>query len=374
MYLETCEADLPETKEMLVLREKCLPESLRASFIAEVTLEEGYVVQRGKPLRGRVTVHATNGSTQMSDISLAFYDADRPSWAIEHAKTNGDPDFYKYLCPYSTISGIISADSSYYLFDEENPRHRVSNIRSARGSLMAAKPFLDFELPIPTTAVPSSSSYYRTTMGALYLDLAVVYPRHVADCIQGVGKAKNANDDVDIMLQTEDRLWDSYTAVGALISSEPEPEPERLWERTLHFQATMALDVLGDLSEQQMDHYLTPGQPSPILLTSPPPDDMAFSFMRPVITEEPVANTSARLMRSKGTFDPYQYERYFDDYDYEWPEPAPDPAAHYNRGSYVGLLWKKKVVAEEKGIVPKTSTRQDQINDGESQRVFYVAP
>jgi hypothetical protein len=48
MNLEPCIADLPETEETLAQREKCLPESRRSAFIAEITLEEGYTAQRGK--------------------------------------------------------------------------------------------------------------------------------------------------------------------------------------------------------------------------------------------------------------------------------------------------------------------------------------
>ncbi|KAJ6571839.1 hypothetical protein B0H19DRAFT_1064868 [Mycena capillaripes] len=45
MYYETCMADLPQAKEMLAQREKCLPESLRSAFIAEVTLEDGQTIE-----------------------------------------------------------------------------------------------------------------------------------------------------------------------------------------------------------------------------------------------------------------------------------------------------------------------------------------
>ncbi|KAJ7307794.1 hypothetical protein DFH08DRAFT_792799 [Mycena albidolilacea] len=374
MYYENCIADLPETKETLAQREKCLPESRRSAFIAEITLKEGYTAQRGKPLKGRVTVHATNGSTQMSDISLAFYNHHYPSWAVDHATTGGDQDFYEKLCQYSDISRVISADSSSYLFNEDKSWNQFyQSPPTHRGSLTAAKPYLDFELPIPTTAVPHFSSHYSSTMGALALNLAVVYPRDVANCIWGVDEAQNDPDAESIMLKTEESLWDSYTVVGNPIPSEPlSIPPEQLWERTLHFQAMVPLDVLGDISAQQMEHYLTPQQPSPILLASPPPDHVAFSFARPVVTTEALVNTSARLMPSKGTFDPYQYGRDFEDY-YNWQE-APDPAAHYNKGNYAGLLWKKKVVAEERGILPKTGTTQDEGNDGDSQHPFVVMP
>ncbi|KAF7369541.1 hypothetical protein MVEN_00284000 [Mycena venus] len=367
MHHETCMADLPQTKEMLALREKCLPESLRSAFIAEVTLEDGYAVQRGKPLKGRVTVHATNGSTQMSDISLAFYNNHHTSWALEYATTGGDPDFYKLLCQYPDVTEIISTDYSSYLFNEERSRNAFYNSPPILSrSLTAGEPSWDFELPIPTTAVPHFSSYYGTTVGALVLNLAVVYPRDVADCIRGVEKANDDSDPEYIMLNAEEGLWDSYTPVVAPIPS----ESERLWERTLYLQAVVPLNILGEISEQQMDHYLTPGQPSPTLLISPPPDRVAFSIARPVTAEEPLANTSARLMPSKGTFNPYHFEDNFDDY-YNW-RAAPDPAAHYNQGNYAGLLWKKKVVAEERGILPKTT--QGEGNDDDSQHPFVVMP
>jgi hypothetical protein len=77
----------------------------------------------------------------------------------------------------------------------------------------------------------------------------------------------------------------------------------------LHLKATVPLVVLGDISERPTQHYLTPGQPSPVILASPA--DLVFPPVRPVITEEPLVSTSERLMRTDGTFDPIQSQRNF---------------------------------------------------------------
>ncbi|KAJ7226698.1 hypothetical protein GGX14DRAFT_417156 [Mycena pura] len=374
---EHCQQDLPQNQKASEVRERCLPENLRSVFVAEVTLEDGNTIQRGKPLKGRVTVHSSNGSTKMSDISVTFTNTVTPSWAVERATTGGDPDFHCLLCQYSSISsGAISADSSPWLFekkrDDDSSVWTSERHQTHHSLLTEAKPYFDFELPILRTAVPNFSSYYSSIEAVLQLELTVSHSRDVADCIHGVDEFNkydifdNSEDEptADDISKTEEGLWDSYTAVG-----EPR-QSEILWRRTLCLQTTVPLVILGDISEKPVEHYLSPRQPSPIILTSPV--DVAFTPAHPVITEEPLVNTSARLMLSDGTFDPYESRRNF------WNRTrlfarhrAPDPAAHYNEGDYAGLLWKKKVVAEERGILPAV-TAEGEARD--SQRHFVVAP
>src|ERR1700761_6462755 len=116
------------------------------------TQESKYLV--GKPLKGRVTVHSSNGSTKMSDISITVTNTVTPSWAVERATTGGDPDFSRLLCQYSDISsGVISADSSPpWVFEKKRDDASsfwMPEMHQTRHSLLtAAKPYFDFELPI----------------------------------------------------------------------------------------------------------------------------------------------------------------------------------------------------------------------------------
>ncbi|KAF7361152.1 hypothetical protein MSAN_01147000 [Mycena sanguinolenta] len=349
---EGCSKDLPQTRKTLDDRERCLPGDLRSVFVAEVTLEDGNVIQRGNPLKGRVTVRATNGSTKMSGISVSLTNIRTPHWAAERATTGGDPDFNSLLCQWSGISGqgVISVDSFSHVFKTKDEEHSFSftdNYPSHHGVLTEAKPFMDFELQIPSTAIPDFSSYYSSTETALELSLTVAYSRDAAECIMGADAYKRyiAFEDeptADDVSRLEDGLWDSYTPVGEQVRS-------NIWLRTLTLKTTVPIVVLGDISERPAEHYLALGQPSPIILASPA--DVMFPSAQPVIIEEPLVNTSARLMHSEGTFDPYQSRRNF----HNWTRlmaynEIPDPSAQYNQGNYAGLLWKKKLVAEERGI------------------------
>jgi hypothetical protein len=313
----------------------------------------------------------------MSDVSVSFTNTKHQPWAVDRATTSGDPDFDGLLCQWSGMSsGIISVEPFSHVFkkkddDDSSVWSYSSRHPSRRGPLTAAKPYLDFELPIPTTAVPNFSSYYSSTEAVLELSLSVIYSRDAADCISGANglnkydafeepEDERTADDVS---KKEDGLWDSYTAVGEPIQS------RMLLRRMLHFKATVPLVVLGDISERPAQHYLTPGQPSPIILASPA--DVVFPPVRPVITEEPLVNTSERLMRTDGTFDPIQSRRNFWNHTRLFTQDkAPDPAAHYNNGNYAGLLWKKKVVSEERGIL--STIVQGEGKD--SQHRFVVAP
>lgn len=53
-YNSKCRDDSPQSKKRAEDFEKCLPEAQRSSFVAEITLEEGNVVQRGMHLLARL--------------------------------------------------------------------------------------------------------------------------------------------------------------------------------------------------------------------------------------------------------------------------------------------------------------------------------
>ncbi|KAJ7901189.1 hypothetical protein B0H14DRAFT_3423102 [Mycena olivaceomarginata] len=149
-------------------------------------------------------------------------------------------------------------------------------------------------------------------------------------------------------------------------------EPHWRWRsrHTLQLETTVPIVVQGDnISEQPAEHYQTPGQLSPVILASPA--NIVFQPASPAITEEPLG-PSLTPPRSDDSFDPYWHWRMF--YDYTTPlVPPPDPASRYNKGDYSGLLWKKKVVTEERRILPPVPAESQDEGRG-SQHLFVAAP
>ncbi|KAJ7229158.1 hypothetical protein GGX14DRAFT_416902 [Mycena pura] len=362
-------SDLPAIKKRLADRERCLPEALRSVFIADVTLEEGNVLQRGESARaiylhqgakdmfsgqavkGKVTIRATNGSTTMSDISVSLKTVKNNHWAAEQATTSGDKQFYTTYERWS-FDEVISVDSESPVFKEEGQSNYISNRRSpSKGLITASKPYFDFKLQVPENIVPDFSSYYGSAQVALNLELGVVYSRDVADCIEGI-----------------DRINNTYTPVGKRRAT--------TWSRMLHLTATVPLVVLGDISARPVEHYLNPGVRSPAIFASQKDVVLPLPPSHPVIVEESFANTSSRLLRSDGTFDPIQSHRAFFANPFGRNGGAgkniSDPYARYLTGSYAGLLWRKKVIALERGILP--AEKSELQNQDDSQYQFAVAP
>ncbi|KAJ7116049.1 hypothetical protein C8R44DRAFT_794024 [Mycena epipterygia] len=359
-----CERDLPWYKNQSATKQRCLPEESRSVFVAEVTLEEGNTISKGQLLKGKVTVHATSGSTTMSHISVSFITSSKYHWAIEQATSAGDENFRNLLCGRARTFGALSVDSvdsgHYpYLFkekDDDSVFRSPNQHPSSSGPLTVTKPYFDFKLQVPDTAVPDFSSYYSLGEASLELQLSVLYSQDADICINGVNKYTNGEDEktLDDAAKTEEGLWDSYTRVGQA--------PTSWWVRSLSLTGQVPIIVLGDISPRPVEHYLKPGLPSPVILASP--GDIVFPVAHPATIVEPIANTSARLMR-EGTFDPYQSELHF--WNRTWRSSssnAPDPVRHYKTGNYAGLLWKKKQVAEERGILPSqlTAVPQDENN------------
>ncbi|KAJ7820307.1 hypothetical protein B0H14DRAFT_2600022 [Mycena olivaceomarginata] len=104
---------------------------------------------------------------------------------------------------------------------------------------------------------------------------------------------------------TEEGLWRQYTFVGQPM------EPNWRWRHKLRLETTVPIVVLGDISEQPAEHYLTPGQPSQVILASPA--NVVFQPASPAITEEPLG-PSLTPPRSDDSFDPYWRWRMFYDY------------------------------------------------------------
>ncbi|KAJ6530010.1 hypothetical protein DFH09DRAFT_1370814 [Mycena vulgaris] len=329
--------------------ERCLPHEQRSTFTAEITLEDGNVVQRGQVLKGRVTVHASNGSTMMSRISVTSESVHRNTWARQKAEEGGDDEFSD-LTSGDHIGTVLwkslnaESEGHSHIFDPQ-ARQTYLNQRWSRSDLTVTKPFFDFELEVLDDSLVDFRSYYTTVETSLKFDLTVEYSTDVAKCMaEGNPTRYTALEDeppTDDAQKVEDGVWNSRTPLGQPMKS------RTTWDRELYLSADVPITVIAAASSQgPAEHYLNPGLPSPILLASP--SDITFPVVRPVFTAEALADTSARLMRP-GTLDPdktSKIARNMSSYD----DPA-DPSSKYQAGQYAGLLWRKKIVLEERELL-----------------------
>ncbi|KAJ6519163.1 hypothetical protein C8R45DRAFT_1065937 [Mycena sanguinolenta] len=341
--------DNPESKKRTEDLERCLPESQRSAFSAEIFLADGNVVHKGRTLKGRVTVHSLKaGSTIMSDISVGLQSKRKNHWAQAQAATGGDPYFSRgafAMCDWGFLEALdIKSYSFAFVFDEDDTQDGRIRLRPGRPVpkiVTPERPYVDFELHIPHDAPVDFASYYSTIQNKLDIRLTVLYSAEVSKCIDphvsSQTEEESTGDDAAMM---EEGLWDPDTRIGRSIQTKSK------WTRSMTLQAAVPIIVLpaGDTTTP-VAHYLTPGleTPAPVLrggAEATMPD--VFPVARPVFTVEALVNTSARLMQS-GSTDPSQF----------WQRPrnitrkrGPDPAKDYLSGPFAGLLWKKKMVAE----------------------------
>ncbi|KAJ7669012.1 hypothetical protein B0H17DRAFT_216551 [Mycena rosella] len=329
--------------------ERCLPEAGRSEFVAEITLEEGNVVQKGwfddciaelldgeytgRPVKGRVTVHGTHGSTSMSELSVGVWTAYRDHWAQAQAMIGGDTGFdnskSRYECRRALSGRPLDAESPSYahMFADKPtvwsgfPR---TTLASGGDNLTAAHPYLDFEFQVPT-------------------ETPVLYSPD-ADCLKKPRPAPPRTA-ADAMAATEERLWDGHTRVGYPVEFKPPPKPKSQ-RCVMNLQALMPITVVGSgvAETRPVAHYLTPYLPAPVIRRTAQADVSEWPIAHPTITEEPLADTVARLLRPHPQSSRYQKAQNL--------QKNPDPTKGYHGGYYTGLLWKKKVVAEERGILP----------------------
>jgi hypothetical protein len=368
--------------------EKCLPEAERSIFVAEITLEEGNVVQKGmrvlctaptrligyssgQPLKGRVTIHTIrNGSTTMSDISIDARTVQRPQWAHEQAAAGGDAEFYNAtsgLCQPGT-GRALDAESELFnmIFNETDDYWRTSrNSKNWEIPLTPAHPYFDFELPIPRDTPIDFASYYTVIENLLQVRLNVLYSPDVAKCIKPDSREWIEDETLtaDDAEKVEEGLWNTYVRVGQPIS-------DSKWSRTLRLGATVPITIVGTAKPARaVTHYLTPGAAAPVLQSGSQPKVPAlFPVAQPVFTVEALANTSARLMQP-GSTDPVQVRQQFMNMT-RFNKRYPDPAQDYRPGEFAGLLWKKKIVAEERGIWP---VRTEVVDGGDGQQPLSVS-
>ncbi|KAK7025120.1 hypothetical protein R3P38DRAFT_2530267 [Favolaschia claudopus] len=372
-----CEkCDAPSDNKQAELLEKCLPKDQRSAFTAEVTVDSGKVATAGQSLKGLVTVHTTtHGTTIPSDVYVYVEPVFRDHWAHAHAASAGDsacPSAWSGLCDQPSVKDQVYSKSEKHsnVFaenDDEKVWQYPSYSSGDEAAITSSNPRTTFEFRLPPEAPVDIMSYYSGVENLLHVELTVLYPLDVAKCMypgQKLEFPENEHDPAAI----EEGLWDTWTRLGTSAGSEDSKLHRKM---TLH--ATVPITVVGpEASDQSFAHYLEPDGAVTPLLRSGLQMDMPASFpaAKPLVTVEAMANTSARLMRP-GSTDPIQFMQSFMNrsrYSYEYP----DPTKHYQHGNYVGLLWRKKVVAEERGIWPPRN--EEILEEPERQRPLTVAP
>jgi hypothetical protein len=195
--------------------------------------------------------------------------------------------------------------------------------------LTEQKQYLDFELKVSDDAVRNFHTYYATSVASLVIDLSVPYPL-AHGCMSG-SLDEEPVEDTD---QYEEGLWDDSTPVGQSLKR-PDYTP------TQRLVAKIPITLIGvQRSDSSLSsgsppvHYLTPDVASPVILASPPSSykDVVFPVSQPTVTPEPTENTVSRLLSSSVSGIAESI--------------PPDPSQDYFSGSYAGLLWKKKMMAE----------------------------
>ncbi|KAF7370317.1 hypothetical protein MSAN_00663100 [Mycena sanguinolenta] len=343
-----CNEDFDPTSQKMAGKraeglKRCLPESLRSVFSAEIFLESGNAVHKGRTLKGRVTVHSLKaGSPIMSEISVDLRSRQRNRWAQAQAATGGDSDFSDdsfAACRQSISRRALDIESPRFAFYIDNPDPTQMDL-----------PYIDFEIYIPPDTPVDFASYYTIIESELDIRLTVLHSLEVTHCIDHNLSSPLENiftrDDAAMM---EEDLWDPHTRIGEPI------ETKSKWSRRIVLQAAVPITVLraGDAA-MPVVHYLTPGleMPAPVLRSGAETGmPHAFPIAQPVFTVEALVDTAARLMQA-GSTDPSQFWQQH--MNITWSQD-PDPAEDYLGGPFAGLLWKKKIVAEERGILPSGS-------------------
>jgi len=216
--------------------------------------------------------------------------------------------------------------------------------------LTEQKQYLDFEWEFSEDAIRNFHAYYATSVTSLEINLYVSYPP-AEGCIFG-SEDKEPIEDTN---QYEEGLWDDGTPVGQSLKgpdylAKPLSPTQRL---VVKIPITLIGAQRSDPSGPPPIHYLTPGVASPVILASPPSSykDVVFPVSQPTITPEPNENTISRFLSSpvRGI-----------------AESIRDPSQDYFSGSYVGLLWKKKMMAEHMARVVVLTAEEDALYQGSS--------
>ncbi|KAJ7637183.1 hypothetical protein FB45DRAFT_908489 [Roridomyces roridus] len=339
--------------------QRCLPKKERSQFTAKVTLETGNVVQQGHRVKGRVTVHGTQGSTTMSEIAVGVLTHYDDRWASEQAITGGDAKFvnHRYTdtrCRTYIKNTPLDAESSAYawIFTDGAgyrgfpPATLVSSADEGNDPLTPEHPYFDFDFEVPRETPVDFASYYTITENRLLFKLDVLYAPEVADCL-GKPMPRPPVTAADAAAATEESLWQSHSPVRHPVEFKP-PKARKDTRRVMTLEVVVPIIVVGGTAEiNPVPHYLAPGLPVPVIRAGgEAPAVSEYPIADPVVKEEPLTETTSRLIEA------HPQSSRFTGHRYRPASEIPDPARYYRRGDYAGLLWKKKKVAEERGFVP----------------------
>ncbi|KAF8137941.1 hypothetical protein K438DRAFT_1996599 [Mycena galopus ATCC 62051] len=324
----------------------------------------------------------------MSEVSVGVFTAYRDHWAQAQAASKGDTLFHhdtspvRQACRTSTSGQPLDAESALYahIFASEDivprshfpPATLVSSSDADGTALTSTRPYFDFEFEIPIDKPVDFEGLYSATENQLMFVLDVLYASEVADCMK-IPPPAAPRTAADVAAAVEETLWASHMRVGHPPNSTTSNALPKWKSRrcVMTLKAMLPITVVRGGTQTILPppaHYLTPGLPAPVIrpgahVVPVAPD---FPIADPMFTDEPVADTIERLLEPHRGSSRYTGPRF--------PNSAmaiPDPARHYRQGQYAGVLWKKKIVAEERGFLPFHPEDVDPIGD-ERQQPFKV--
>lgn len=296
----------------------------------------------GETIKGRVTLHRLeNGSTTAEGMSYRIATSQNHRWARTQAELGGDGAAFLPPCPSThSYSQELNAFSSQW--NHLTPDSHDSWCRSLR--LDTPESFNEdlsqnFEVKVNVDSIRSFRTYYSTSEAFLTITLMIAYPLDAQTCRYGdeCPYLEDVDDSLDVDA-IEEGLWEMWTSIGAA-------HKPRSYSRLYPLLVQVPITIIGPDSKGALARpfpvdYLNPDARSPVLLASPPlrGKGIRFPVSQPVITTEPAEDTAKRMLSPHGMYS----------------VKVPDPTRRYQSGPYAGLLWRKKVLAEDmmSGNVP----------------------
>lgn len=285
-------------------------------------------------MRGRIIVHPIkNGSTTAEHLYVSISSQREDLWAQTQAALGGNTNsFSPGSCFATDFQGQEITTSSWGYGDLLSNDDRYKPLPHIGDcELRERSHYLEFEEYISEDIMRNFRAYYVTFETFLFINLEVAYPPKVRTSMFGDEVNCNMEEPIGDGDLYGEGLWDEYTSVD-------QPKEARAYQPTHVLSAKIPITLVG---AQHSDagspaspppaHYLTPGTPSPLILAGSPPADIVFPVSQPVITPEPIENTTSRLL-SNGFME-------------NMPGSC-DPTRDYFAGPYAGLLWKKKIMSE----------------------------
>lgn len=336
----------------------------RPTFEAQIIIDKGNVIQAGgsfevawklaytdlsvfrigQSLKGKMIL-TNNLPNETPTFRADIYTSEEHHWAHKQLNSAGDGRAFsvnfdsRAVNYYEQIS--LSSPMYRHIFEDGSASDLREHSRWVDDmQLTKDTPFVQFEVAVKENTMQSFDAHYASSRSFLDLTLYVAYPAEVQRCIRHMRgedeSMADASDPITADLAREEGMWDSYTALG---------KPPSYPQMTYSLTAKIPIAVIGSNQLAARDsatlpvHYLaSDSTPSPVLLTATPSsfDNIAFPLSQPVISVEPVEGTIQRML----SIQTRKFLRNAQNYA--------DPTRDYLSGSYAGVLWKKKIVAEER--------------------------